>query len=361
MTDQSDSYPIAGQNPNSGPSSPKQPSIIIHNHIKGKSFWTKFLLFALGISILINISLFGQKEEYYSNASGPSEKYHSGSREAKNKIAIVSVDGTIMAPLTERVIKSIKQAKKDDQVKAVILSVDSPGGLVADSHQIYHELKLLSDSGKPVYVVMKRMAASGGLYVAMGAGPEAKIFAEPTCWTGSIGVIIPRFDLSGLAEKYGVSSEPLKTGKYKDSLSPFRELDEDEKKVWEAIIDDSFQRFIGLIAENRSGLDLEKVKNLATGQVYTATQAKENLLIDEIGYEADAIAALQEDVPGLTNARVITYEHVPSLAEILGTAQASESQIQWKSILESTVPQALYYCSWLPVIPNHATIDSLAR
>lgn len=198
--------------------------------MKGKSFWTKFLVFALVISIMVNFAMHGQYEEYFSNATGPTEKYYSGDMESQNKIAIISVDGTIMSPLTDQVIKSVKQAKKDNDVKAVLLSVDSPGGLVADSHQIHHELKLLSESGKPVYVVMKRMAASGGLYVAMGAGPEAKIFAEPTCWTGSIGVIIPRFDLSGLAEKYGVSSEPLKTGKFKDSLSPFRELDEEEKK-----------------------------------------------------------------------------------------------------------------------------------
>ena len=104
---------------------------------------------------------------------------------------------------------------------AHLLVIDSPGGLVTDSHQIYHRLQKLQKE-KPVNVQMKRMAASGGYYIAMGAGPKAKIFAEPTTWTGSIGVILPRYDFSKIAEQYGVASDPIKTGPYKDSLNPLR-------------------------------------------------------------------------------------------------------------------------------------------
>jgi protease IV len=355
MTENTDSsYPVSGNSPKLVSSAPKQPSIIIHNHMKGKSFWVKFLIFALVLSVIFNFSLVAQYEEYFSNDSGPIEKYHSGDKESKNKIAIISVNGTIMPPYTARIIKSIKQAGKDSKVKGVVLSIDSPGGMVADSHQIYHELELLKEK-KPIHVVMKRIAASGGLYVAMGAGPEAKIFAEPTCWTGSIGVIIPRFDFSGLAEKYGVASDPLKTGEFKDALNPFRKMKDNERKLWEEIIDDSFQRFINLIADNRSELDYEAVKKLATGQVYTATQAKENHLIDEIGYEVDVIASLKQSL-NLEKVRVISYEHLPSFMEILGSSETSKMQSQWKSLMEATVPQAMYYFSWLPVIPGSAEL-----
>lgn len=365
MNENSDSYPLSGNNPESGNTSrpvstaPKQPSIIIHNHIKGKSFWTKILVFVLVISLFMNFSMISQNQEYYSDALGPMEKYHSGDKDTDNKIAIVSVDGTIMPPFTERVIDSIRKAKKDSNVKGVILSIDSPGGIVADSHQIYHELKLLTEL-KPVHVIMKRTAASGGLYVAMGAGKEAKIFAEPTCWTGSIGVIIPHYDLSGLAEKIGINPDSLKTGEFKDSLNYFKKMSESEIKLWEEIIDDAFQRFLNLIAENRPDLNYEDVKKLATGQVYTANQAKENKLIDEIGFEEDAIDSLKEKLQ-LSKARIVHYDHIPSFMDILGSSEANAAHEQWKSIMESTVPRAMYYFSWLPVTPDAGVIKSIVK
>src|SRR5207248_4028218 len=105
----------------------------------------------------------------------------------------------------------IKKAKEDANVKGVLLAVDSPGGTVTDSHKIYHQLKELSEK-KPVFVSMGSLAASGGYFVAMGAGTQAKIYAEPTTWTGSIGVIIPHYEVTELAEKAGIKALPLKTG-----------------------------------------------------------------------------------------------------------------------------------------------------
>ena len=175
-----------------------------------------------------------------------------------------------------------------------MLVVDSPGGLVADSHQIYHKLKeVRTKRNMPVYVSMGRMAASGGYYVAMGAGPDGKIYAEPTTWTGSIGVIIPRYDVSKLASDYGVRAEPLTTGPYKDALNPFREMRPMSGRLG-AIMDDAFVRFQEVILDGREKqLDAEQVKALATGQVYTAKQAEENKLIDVIGYLDNAIDDLK--------------------------------------------------------------------
>ena len=310
----------------------------------------KLLLVTLGFSLLANFGLYNAYRQYFANVDPPREKFHSGSTTSTEKIALLKMEGTIMPPFTERLISQIEKATKDDNVKAALLVIDSPGGLVADSHQIYHRLQKLSKS-KPVYVQMKRMAASGGYYIAMGAGPEAKIFAEPTTWTGSIGVILPRYDFSKIAEKYGVASDPLTKGVHKDTLNPFKPMDEDDRKLWDHILDQSYQKFIAVIDENRNGLDRDGVKALATGQIYTADDAKENKLIDEIGYQEDALEALKEKI-NIKNPRIVNYETPITIVDIvLGNAKAQQTTDPWKSFVESTVPRAMYYCSWLPTLP----------
>jgi protease-4 len=205
---------------------------------------------------------------------------------------------------------------------------------------------------KPVYVAMQRIAASGGYYVAMGGGKGCKIYAEPTTWTGSIGVIIPRYDVSKLAEKWDVKVEPLTTGPFKDALSPFRELTEGERAVWKGIIDDAFGRFVSVIADNRPNLNAEAVKKLATGQVYTADQAVANGLVDKIGYVDEALSDLQAQL-GLSSVRVVSYESEPTLIELLtASGKAGDPGRARQAMLESTVPQAMYLCSWGLGVPG---------
>jgi protease-4 len=299
-------------------------------------------------SLLANFGMYAAYHEYFAAAEGPSEKFHSGDRLSSDKLAIIRVSGTIMPPFTSRVLKMIEKARDDDEIKGVLLAVNSPGGLVTDSHQIYHQLKKLSEK-KPVYVSMGSMAASGGVYVSMGAGEQAKIFAEPTTWTGSIGVIIPHYEIAGLAEKIGVRSVPLKTGEFKDALSPFRDLSEREKALWENIMNQSFEQFLEVIDDNRSNLNLDQVRALATGQIYTAKDAKANGLIDEIGFEEDALEALKAKT-GLSEARIVTYEHPPALLDaLLGSSKAPAPLPSWQTLLEATVPRAMYLCSTGPL------------
>lgn len=329
--------------PHQGPPPPPKPP--------RRNWLARILLLLLLVSVLFNLGFFAMYQEFFASSDGPSEQFVSGDQFAEQKIAIVTISGTIMPPFTERILRAIEQADKDDQVKAVLLEVDSPGGLVADSHQIYHRLVELREK-KPIAVSMKRMAASGGYYISMGAGTDGVIFAEPTTWTGSLGVIIPRFDLSGLADKVGIVSDPLKTGEFKDALNPFRNMTKRERDVWDHILDESYQRFINIIADNRKDLDYEQVKKLATGQIYTATDAKANGLIDEIGYQEDAIAHLQKKT-GLKKVRVIRYTHPASLADILlSTAEAGQVENRKQALLESTVPRAMYYTSWLGDVPG---------
>ena len=197
---------------------------------------------------------------------------------------------------------------------------------------------------------MKRIAASGGVYVAMGCGEEGKIFAEPTTWTGSIGVIIPRYDASELAEKVGLKTDSLKTGEFKDSLDPLRALSERDRDLWSAILDDSLQRFVTIVDQNRKELDEAKVKELATGQIFTAAQAQANGLIDEIGDEDEALAALKSKL-GLTTARVVEFEYPVSLMSLLlGSLQAHDPETQFRKLLEMSVPRAMYFCGSAPAL-----------
>jgi len=304
-------------------------------------------LAALAASIYVNLSLLtgaGWPGAQWA-ATGPQERFHSGNARAPQKLAIIEIHGTIMPPFTARILKNIERAKKDQAVKGVLLSIDSPGGFVSDSHQIYHELQKLS-SAKPVVVSMKGLAASGGYYAAMGAGPNAAIFAEPTTWTGSIGVIIPHYEVTELARKAGVEALPLKTGEFKDALSPFRKMTERDKALWENILNQSFEQFLEVIDQNRQRLDLAQVRALATGQIYTAKDALAAGLIDQIGFEEEALEALAK-AAGVTDPKVITYEHPLSLIDLVArTAAHSEPAASWRVLTEAGVPRAMYLCSW---------------
>lgn len=342
--------PPASPPPGAPPSA--QPAwIVVQPERRGWKWGRRLLWMALGVSLLFNACMLAAWSDYIAPSTSPNEHFHSGDRLANDKIALLKIHGTIMPPFTERLLKAIKRAGEDDAVKGILLEIDSPGGLVADSHEIYHRLRELN-AKKPIAVQMKRMAASGGYYVAMGAGVDGRIFAEPTCWTGSIGVIIPRFDVSEAAKKLGVSSDPLKTGPLKDALSPFRELTPEERTVWNAILDDAFQRFQGVIREGRQSLTAAQVKEVATGQIFTADQAKEKGLIDEIGYEEDSTKWLKEKC-GLKSARVITYATSSSLLDvILGSSDEARHRGELQMLLDAGVPRAFYHCSWAPALAN---------
>lgn len=315
-----------------------------------RSFGRRLLIGVLFVSVILNLLLLlYTATQSAADANGAPTRFHSGDKAATDQLAIINIAGTIMPPFTEGWRKQIAAATKDKRVKGVLLVVDSPGGLVADSHQIFHDLQKLKEK-KPIYVAMKRLAASGGYYVAMGGGTDTKIFVEPTTWTGSIGVIIPRYNASELAERIGVKVEPLTTGPLKDTLSPFRDLTDSERDVWKAIMDDSFDRFVKVIHENRTPLSEADVRALATGQIYTANQAIENGMADEIGYEEDALIALAE-AAGLKTYKTVEYTSQSTLlGALLGGVEAQPSPLE--QLLDAATPKALYYCSWNPWVPS---------
>ncbi len=249
------------------------------------------------------------------------EHYVAGKFGEPNKIAIIEVTGIIAAGNVDHVLKQIRQAREDHSVKAVVLRVDSPGGTVSGSDRIWRELATLSAATdpRPVVVSMGGIAASGGYYVSASAD---HIFAEPTTWTGSIGVIMQFPQLKGLMEKLGVDVATIATNdEWKDSGSPFKSLGEAQRVRWKEIVDQAYERFARVVAQGRK-LPLKEVKALANGKVYTAVEAKDLGLIDQIGYLDDAIAFAQAKAE-LSDYRVIRYAK-PFNALSLLTTEARE-------------------------------------
>jgi len=206
--------------------------------------------------------------------------------------------------MVERVREILMKAEEDDNIKALLLRINSPGGTVTSSDIIYHEIQKFKARKKlKVYVSIVDLAASGGYYIAM-AGDS--IMGHPTSLTGSIGVIAMKVNVDGLMKKIGVSWEVVKSGDKKDFLSPLRPLTDEELKLFQFTIDSFHNRFVEVIAENRPDLELAQVKPLADGRVYNAKQALDAKLIDKIGYLDDTLDLIKKEL-GVSKIKVITY------------------------------------------------------
>jgi len=198
------------------------------------------------------------------------------------KVGVVKVEGVIMDP-TE-VVAQIHRYRDDKSIKAVVVRVDSPGGMVAPSQEIYYELKKLAED-KHVVVSMGAVAASGGYYVAC---PAEEIYANPGTITGSIGVVMELVNLEGLFAWMKIKNSVIKSGDFKDIGSPYRPMTKEEKKFLQDFVDNVHAQFERAVAEGRQ-LPMEKVKEIANGSIYTGEQAKELGLVDELGDLWDAI------------------------------------------------------------------------
>jgi protease-4 len=200
-------------------------------------------------------------------------------------------------------MEQLDYVKESDDVKAIILQVNSPGGGVVESAQIHDKIKeIQKETKKPIYVSMGSMAASGGYYVS---APADKIFASPETLTGSLGVIMQGVNYAGLAEKYGVEFTTIKSGPYKDIMSPSRPMTEDEREILQSMIDNSYEGFVKVISEGRD-MSVERVKEIADGRIYDGRQAKQLNLIDGFGYLEDVIKNVRKDEK-LSDATVVRY------------------------------------------------------
>lgn len=227
------------------------------------------------------------------------------------RIAVLNLEGVIQGTESflgsgydhNQFLNMIKSAGEDPTIEAVILRVDSPGGGVLETEQIYRALKEMQEEyDTPYYVSMGNMAASGGYYVS---APADKIFAESATLTGSIGVIMESMNFAGLAEKYGIKTNTIKSGKHKDIMSATREMTDEEQDILQSMVDEMYDDFVSVIVDGRDLSD-KKVRELGDGRIYTGKQAKEVDLIDEVGSFEVALTDLQETYD-LENAQVIQY------------------------------------------------------
>lgn len=243
-----------------------------------KWFWGIFLslvfigLIFVGISFLFFASVIKQERtEYYSTGSG-------------DKIGLIEINDVIIN--SEGVVQQIKKFREDKSIKAILIRINSPGGGVAASQEIYEEVKYTRDHGNKLVVVsMGSIAASGGYYIACGSN---LIVANPGTLTGSIGVIAQFISIKDLAEKLGIEETTIKSGELKDSGDPFRKMNEKDKEYFQEVVDNTFGQFLDVVAKERK-MNKDSLLQYASGRVFTGLQAKEIGLIDSLGTLEDAI------------------------------------------------------------------------
>ncbi len=203
----------------------------------------------------------------------------------RDKVGVVEVFGPITS--AEKTVSQIEKFAKDKSIKGILLHIDSPGGAVAPSQEIYSAL-LRARKKKKVVASMATLAASGGYYIAIGAD---KIVANPGTITGSIGVIMGFADVRELMSKLGVKSIVIKSGRFKDIGTSARPFTEEDRKVLQDVIDDVYMQFVETVAKERK-LEISKVKKLADGRIYSGRQGKELGMVDQLGGFKDAIQLL---------------------------------------------------------------------
>jgi protease-4 len=277
------------------------------------------------------------------------------SRPAAGKIVVIPLSGTITtgdsslfssSTITPGLVRYyLSKVEKDKTVKAIVFRIESSGGEIEPCQEILLEIERVKET-KKIVVSMGGMAASGGYYISTQAD---KIVALPTTQTGSIGVISYSVNVKELLDKLGIQIETFKGGKYKDMYWGLRELTPEEEAIMQGMVDEYYEQFIDVVAEGR-GLSKEEVRNLATGQLYSGTKAKELGLVDELG-DLDTAINLAADLAGV-EAPIVEYYKQPGLIERLlsGLVNAIQTRISGLSaqdmilleVLSHDYPQPLF-------------------
>jgi protease-4 len=262
-------------------------------------------------------------------------------------VAVIDINGEIVSGSSaslgvtslvaaDDVIPLVEQAASSADIQAILLRVNSPGGSVVPSDQIYHALK---ESGKPIVVLMGELAASGGYYISMAA---EYLIANPNTLTGSIGVISSFPEASELMKNLGVTVSVIKSGAVKDIGSMYRPMTEEEKALWQKVVDETYESFVQVVAEGRN-MPADKVRELADGSVYTGRQALALGLIDALGYPEDAVAKAAElgGIDG-TPRVILLAPPTPSLFSSLLSGRLNQSLLSENFLDDLLAPKLEY-------------------
>lgn len=237
-----------------------------------------------------------------------------GNQTSSTYIGILEVHGTMSSDGTDPaydqqwLLDQIDDMIYDADNKGLMLSIDSPGGSVYTVDELYLKIKEYQETtNRPVYAYMESMAASGGYYIA---APADAIYANRNCWTGSIGVTIGTiYDVTEFLEDLGVTTVTITAGDNKAMGSPVETLTDEQKAIYQGLVDEAYDQFVDIVAEGRD-MGRNRVEDLADGRVYTANQAKKNGLIDEVGTREEALAAMMEE-NGLQSCESVLYAYEP--------------------------------------------------
>lgn len=314
------------------------------------------LVVALACSLVVNVALVadrsagsggGRKDFQEMVLEGPTFR-------PAGKIAVVDlfgvisygVHGQVHDTMVDDLVAKLKQAREDEAVKAVLLHVDSPGGEVTASDVLYHEIAKTA-AEKPVVAYFDSVAASGAYYAAMGAD---KIVANELCITASIGVIMQSLNVEQLAEKVGVSALTFKSGKMKDLLNPTRQATEEEKVYVQGMIDETYARFVGIVARERKLDEAALRAGVADGRIMSGKTALQERLVDETGYFEHAVKAARE-AAGLEEGKVQVVRYLAPftfsafLRSMGETSKAPVLRLQVGPELPQLEAGKLYYIS----------------
>ncbi len=256
--------------------------------------------------------------------SGVPERHSRGA--GPEKVAVIRVAGVIAGEdvfglfggsvaSSRRIVSQLDRAEHDDAVKAVILEMDTPGGSVVASDEIYEKIQTLRQKGKLLVTLMTETAASGGYYVAAGTD---HIVADPTTVTGSIGVIVALPNIQELSHKIGIRTIVFKSGAFKDLGSPNRPITPQEAAIFQGLVDEAYQRFVRIVASGRR-MDRAKVLRLADGRIYTGQQAQRLGLVDSLGHFPEAVDVVKKRT-GLRDPLIVEYGGEGFLRTLLGSA-----------------------------------------
>ena len=278
----------------------------------------------------------------------------------KEKVVVIPVRGKIddnpkvglfqeKPSMLQEFVAQLRKAEQDEQVRAILLKIDSPGGSVTASDLLYHEIAALKNrTGKKVVAVLMNVAASGGYYMAL---PADYIIAHPTTLTGSVGVIFLQPKVTGLMEKIGVGVDVSKSGKNKDMGSPFRQTTPDEKIMFQQLTDRLAKRFLDLVRKHRK-LDKQALAEVATARIYLADEALDRKLVDQVGYLNDAVDKAR-NIAGLSpESRVVVYRRSEYPNDTVYNTRTSWEGGQGMSLVELDLPasmsdiQAGFYYLW---------------
>lgn len=308
--------------------------------------WKVFFGIVLAMSVLANIALvlmlIGIVAIFTTGQRGLFTEEVVRKGPARNKIAIITVDGIIHNEQAKDVYRQLKEARQDKRVKGLVIRVNSPGGTISGSDQIYKEiLKYRDEEKKPVIAFMQSVAASGGYYTSVAC---EKIVAEPTTITGSIGVISLYFVVQELLEDtLGILPVVVKSGEKKDWPSSFQAPTEEQLKyLQDKLIIPAYERFVEIVAEGRSGtLSKDRIKQLADGSIFGAQEALQEKLIDKIGYLDDAIE-LVKSMADIEKAQVVEYRKQLSIASFLSYRNPNALKITTDTLYEFSTPKIMY-------------------